>query len=124
MVSKTIDLCSNQSVPAKVFLSMDTTTGFFTGSSFGYFLGKIFGGPQTGQEGLFDPIIFSFWNWQIHFHHWLFALMSLLLLFFFVRKKYKLNPFLLSFSAGFFGGLIFQGISSYPDWHQVLMKQR
>jgi hypothetical protein len=102
---------------------MDITTGFFTGSSLGYFLGKLFGGPKNGQEGLLDPIIFSFQNWQIHLHHWLIALMSLIFLFFFVRKKYKLNTFILSFCAGFFGGLIFQGIFSYSDWRSILIKQ-
>ena len=100
---------------------METFAGFFTGSSVGYFLASIFGGPSEGQQGLINSIIFTFGNWQLHIHHWLYALFFLVFLIFFVKKRYRLPTILFTFAVGFFVGLIVQGLT-YDDWYQVLIK--
>jgi hypothetical protein len=90
----------------------------FFGIIFGYFIGKFFSGEKTGQRGKLKSAIFNIGNWKIHFHHWLFC--SLILI---SGLLYKFIPFP-QFSVGFLGGLIFQGISCYPDWYKIITKKK
>ncbi|MFA5355524.1 MAG: hypothetical protein WC302_02250 [Candidatus Paceibacterota bacterium] len=101
---------------------MQTFTGFFTGSSAGYFLANIFAGAETGQQGIINSLIFTFGDWQLHLHHWIISLVFLAILFLFVRKKYQLPVLLFTFATGFFIGMFVQGIINYDDWHQILYK--
>jgi len=101
---------------------MDTSLGFLSGSSVGYFAGYLFGGHQTGVQGLVDSLILSLGTWQFHLHHWLLSLALLLFLFFFVRKNFRLPTLFFSFLFGFFLGLLAQGIIAYDDWHRILIK--
>ncbi|MFH1462279.1 MAG: hypothetical protein ABIG08_01070 [bacterium] len=102
---------------------MPIIIGFFTGSSIGYFTGLIFGGSQVGQPGLLGPLVFDLGSWQIHLHHWLMSSAALIFLVVFLKKKYKLSSLFYSFSFGFLAALVLQGIFSYSDWHQVIIKQ-
>ena len=101
---------------------MGTSFGFLSGSSVGYFIGYLFGGPRTGVQGLVDSVILSLGTWQLHLHHWLLSLLFLLFLFFFIRKKFRLPALVFTFFFGFFTGLLAQGIIMYDDWHQILFK--
>ncbi len=101
---------------------MDTSLGFLSGSSIGYFVGYLFGGHQSGAQGLIDSMILSLGAWQLHIHHWLFSLALLLFLLFFIRKNFRLPALFFSFLFGFFLGLLAQGIIVYDDWHRILIK--
>ena len=101
---------------------MGRLLGFFTGSSIGYFTGKLFAGEKTGEVGLLS-LAFNLGQWHIHLHHWLISLMLLCFLIFFLRKKYRLSPLFFTFSAGFLVGWAFQGIYCYDDWYQIITKQ-
>ena len=101
---------------------MQTFAGFFTGSSVGYFLANIFAGAGTGQQGIINSLIFTFGDWQLHLHHWLFSLFFLAILFLFVKRKYQWPTIVFTFVAGFFIGLAVQGVTRYDDWYQVLYK--
>ncbi len=90
----------------------------YFGIILGYILSKIFCGKNTGQVGIIKSIVFNIGKWRFHLHHWLIGfsiLISVLLL------KFSLP--LAPFSFGFLGGLVFQGIFDYSDWHKILIKK-
>jgi uncharacterized membrane protein YczE len=101
---------------------MQAILGLFSGSSIGYFMAKLFSGANTGDIGLIGSRIFRFGDWQIHFHHWLAGFLLLVLSFLFFRKRYRLNSIFCTFCFGIFIGLMIQGIFTYDDWYQVLIK--
>ncbi len=94
------------------FLSLQA----FFGALCGYFLTKFLAGKEAGQPGKIKSLIFEIKNWRVHLHHWLIAL-GLLNVFLFWSP-----PFFSQFSFGFLGGIVFQGISCYPDWYKVVVK--
>ena len=98
-----------------VFVSPET----FFGAIFGYFLGKIFGGQETGKGGIIKSIAFEIGNYRLHLHHWFIALGVLASTVFF---NFSL-PFPY-FIWGVGGGLIFQGVSCYSDWSRIIIKKR
>jgi hypothetical protein len=83
----------------------------YLGMIFGYFAGDFFS-PKI------KSITFNIGNYKFHLHHWLLCLgiFPLILI-------YKFSPLPIYFSSGFLGGLILQGIFSYPDWHRILIKK-
>ena len=90
----------------------------YFGAISGYFVGKFLSGKQAGQSGIIKSIILNIGQYRLHFHHWLYSLGILVLAIF-----YQFLPFP-QFSFGFLGGLAFQGISCYSDWHKVLFRQK
>ncbi|MFH1780634.1 MAG: hypothetical protein ABH841_01315 [Candidatus Nealsonbacteria bacterium] len=56
---------------------------------------------------------------QLHLHHWLIAMLGLATVL--ITKIYEDIP---SFVLGIGGGLLFQGIYSYGDWHKILKKKQ
>jgi hypothetical protein len=84
----------------------------YFGAVFGYFFARV-----LAQR--VDSIIFSIGKLQVHFHHWIIGLICLIAAFLF-----SLSPLIGPLLYGFFGGLIFEGISSYPDWHKILTKKK
>ncbi len=55
---------------------------------------------------------------QLHLHHWLIAMLGLAAVL--ATKTYEAFP---SFVLGIGGGLFFQGIYCYTDWHQIFKKR-
>lgn len=90
----------------------------YFGVLFGYLLGRVLSGKEAGQKGKIKSLVFNIGNQRLHLHHWLYGLGVLI-----SAVWYSFLPFP-QFSFGFLGGLIFQGISCYPDWRQVLTKQK
>jgi hypothetical protein len=82
----------------------------------GYLAAKIFSGKKSGCQGKIKSLTFSVGSWRIHLHHWLLGLGVLIAGIF-----YSFIPFP-KFSFGFLGGMIFQGILCYPDWHKIFIK--
>jgi len=83
----------------------------------GYLFGNFFSGKRPGKQGIIKSIIFRVGKYKLHLHHWLICL-GVFVLGVFVR----FFPFSYLFPFGFLGGLIFQGIFSYPDWYRILMR--
>ncbi len=83
----------------------------YLGIILGYFAAEFFS-PRL------KSITFDIGRYKFHFHHWLLGLGILPLL---LIYKFSLLP--ITLSSGFLGGLIFQGIFSYPDWHRIIIKK-
>jgi len=103
---------------------METIIGFLGASSIGYFIGKVFSGAETGVEGLFNSLVFRFGDMQLHLHHWFysFCILALLFIFMFFEKRKKLMSLSFILIFGFLSGLIIQGIISYDDWYQIIIR--
>jgi len=82
----------------------------YLGIILGYYLPKFFAKKVRS-------IIFEFKNWRLHFHHWFLGLGILVSTIF-----YEFLPFS-PFSIGLLGGVIFQGIYCYSDWHKILIRK-
>ena len=65
-----------------------------------------------------NSVVLSLGNYRLHFHHWMMGTLALVLTIF-----YNITPLMDQLFFGFLGGLIFQGIFSYSDWHRILSKQ-
>ena len=83
----------------------------YLGTIFGYFFAKFLAGK-------IGSIVFNMGNYKLHFHHWMIGLIGLIFVF-----LYNFSPLINHLTYGFFGGLIFEGISNYSDWHKILNKK-
>lgn len=99
---------------ALTFLSLQA----FFGAVLGYFLAKFVAGRDTGSPGKIKSLSFNIGSYRVHLHHWLFGSMVLI-----PAVYYNFLPFY-QLSFGLLGGIIFQGIYSYSDWHKILMRRR
>ncbi|MFH1714267.1 MAG: hypothetical protein ABH831_01560 [Candidatus Nealsonbacteria bacterium] len=82
----------------------------YFGMLFGYFMAH-FWSPRIKVN------IFKLGRYRLHLHHWILgsiALVSMAIL--------NFSPLPMNFSLGFSGGLVFQGILCYDDWHKILIK--
>lgn len=81
----------------------------------GFLAAKHVAGESVGTRGKLGSIIIPFRRWRIHIHHWLYSLglvgLSL------ATGIHFLTP---SITYGLLGGLVFQGVYYYSDWHIVL----
>lgn len=105
----------------KIFLSLPIALisfEIYLGILTGYLMGKIFSGKETGKPGIKKSTIFNLGRYQIHIHHWIAGagIIASALIFNFSFPYPQ-------FSYGFLGGIIFQGILSYSDWHKILVKK-
>ncbi|XOB46288.1 MAG: hypothetical protein ACKKMV_02455 [Candidatus Nealsonbacteria bacterium] len=78
----------------------------------GYFLAKLL-------SGRFNSVILTIGSYELHFHHWMMGIIGLIFI-----LLYSFSPVIENLIFGFLGGLIFEGISSYHDWHKILTKKR
>ncbi len=85
----------------------------------GHLAGKLGGGTGDGQAGRVKSIVIPMGKWKLHLHHWLcsVSLMSASA----ASGFYLFGPHI---TYGFLGGLAFQGIYCYSDWHQILIRRR
>jgi hypothetical protein len=109
-------------VRPKFFLSTPLallSVEIYLGIILGYFITKFCSGQEPGLPGKIKSFTFNIGNYKLHLHHWLLGFMILI-----SALSLKFFPFLPQFSYGFLGGVIFQGVSCYPDWHKILSKQK
>lgn len=83
----------------------------------GYLAAKFLSGKEAGIQGRIKSLIIDAGKWKIHFHHWLYGLCILISIFLMPLPVPK-------FSFGILGGLIFQGIVCYPDWHKIIIRKK
>jgi len=81
------------------------------GGIFGYLLAHFLSGKM-------NSIILSLGSLKFHLHHWIMSALVLGLI-----LLYEISPFMNQLFYGFLGGVIFQGISNYSDWHKVFFKK-
>lgn len=89
---------------------------FVIGLLMGFLASKFLSGKATGQRGKLGSVLIPFRRWKLHLHHWLYS--SWLVGISTVTGVYFLAPLL---TYGFLGGVAFQGIYCYDDWHIILV---
>ena len=85
----------------------------------GYLIGKYGSGRKEGVRGRVRSIMIPLGKLKLHLHHWLisFVIMSLGLtkgIYFFLPPEVF---------YGFLGGLAFQGVYCYNDWHRIVQRR-
>ncbi len=84
----------------------------------GFLATKRVAGKSVGERGKVRSIIIPFRAWGIHLHHWLYSLG--LIGFSSATGIHFLTP---TITYGLLGGLVFQGVYCYSDWHVVLIRR-
>jgi len=112
-------------VRKKLILFSLLTAGIVWGYSFylswaaAFALSKFCGGRENGIPGKLRSVIIPWRRYQFHLHHWLLA--SLTAAVSAVSGFSLISPGLF---YGFLGGLIFQGIYCYTDWHRIIISKK
>ena len=88
---------------------------FFLSWLLGFLASKYVAGKSVGERGKVRSIIIPFSRWKVHFHHWLYSLCLIGLSS--TTGIHFLTP---AITYGLLGGLVFQGIYCYGDWHVIL----
>ena len=84
----------------------------FFGGVFGYLLAHFL-------SGKFNSVVLSIGSYKFHFHHWIIGVVGLIIV-----LLYQISPLMEQLFFGYFGGLNFQGISSYSDWHRIFSRKK
>ncbi len=92
---------------------------FFLSLLFGFLVGKYVAGKSAGERGRLWSIVIPLRRWGLHLHHWLYSLGLIALSS--ITGMHFLTP---AITYGLLGGLVFQGIYCYHDWHVVLISRR
>jgi len=92
---------------------------FFLSGLVGFLASKYVAGESTGERGKVRPIVIPFRKWGVHLHHWLYSLGLISLSA--ATGIHFLTP---AVTWGLMGGLVFQGVYCYNDWHVVLVNRR
>ena len=91
---------------------------FFLSWLTGILASKYMSGKSAGEPGKVRSLVIPFRKWGFHLHHWLYSLCLIGLSL--TTGIYILTP---AITHGLLGGLIFQGIYCYSDWHVILIKR-
>lgn len=104
-----------------VLLAMGIFLGYcsFISWSIGFLMAKYLGGKTTGERGRLRSFVIPLRRRKIHLHHWLLASLAIV-----ITLVYGIDFLSSDLLYGFFGGIVFQGIYCYGDWHKVLAPRR
>ncbi len=91
---------------------------FFLSLLLGFLASKYVAGKSVGERGKVRALVVPFSRWNFHLHHWLYSLC--LIGFSSITGIHFLTP---TITYGLLGGLVFQGIYCYSDWHIVLISK-
>jgi len=89
---------------------------FLLGWLISFLASKYIAGKSTGERGKVRSIVIPPRRWAIHLHHWLYSLFLVSLSF--ATGVHFLTP---EITYGLLGGLVFQGIYCYGDWHVIIV---
>jgi len=84
----------------------------------GFLASKYLAGKSVGERGKVRSVVIPLRRWRIHLHHWLYSLFLTGLSF--TTGVHLLTP---EITYGLLGGLVFQGIYCYGDWHIILISR-
>lgn len=85
----------------------------------GFLTSRYTAGNAVGEQGKLKSIVIPFRKWTIHIHHWLYSLFLMGLSA--TTGMYFLTP---TINYGLLGGLVFQGIYCYSDWHVIVTSRQ
>ena len=91
---------------------------FFFSWLLGFLASKYTAGKSVGEPGKVRSLVIPFRKRGFHLHHWLYSLCLIGLSL--TTGIYILTP---TITHGFLGGLVFQGIYCYRDWHVILISR-
>ena len=92
---------------------------FFVGWLLGFVLTKCIAGKTSGKQGRIRSIVIPFGRHEVHLHHWLIS-SGIIILILIIDVQFLAS----AISYGVLGGLVFQGIYCYSDWHKILITRR
>ena len=84
----------------------------------GFLASKYLAGKSVGERGKVRSVVIPLRRWGVHLHHWLYSLFLISLSF--TTGMHFLTP---EITYGLLGGLVFQGIYCYGDWHVILVSR-
>ena len=84
----------------------------------GFLASKYLAGKSVGERGKLRSVVIPLRRWGVHLHHWLYSLFLISLSF--TTGMHFLTP---EITYGLLGGLVFQGIYCYGDWHVILVSR-
>ena len=92
---------------------------FFISCLLSFLITKCIAGKASGEQGIIRSILIPLGRHKIHVHHWLISagLISLS-----VTTNICLGTPAIFYGA--LGGLVFQGVYCYGDWHKILVARR
>jgi hypothetical protein len=85
----------------------------------GFLASKFVAGKSVGEQGRVRSVVIPLKRWGVHLHHWLYSLFLMSLSF--TTGMHFLTP---EITYGVLGGLVFQGIYCYGDWHVILVSKQ
>ena len=91
---------------------------FFLSWLLGFLASKYVAGKSSGERGKVRSIIIPFRRWEIHLHHWIYSLCLIG-----ISSTIGIHFLTPAITFGLLGGLAFQGIYCYNDWHVVLISR-
>ena len=91
---------------------------FFLSWLFGFLACKYLASKSVGERGKVRSIVIPFRRWKLHLHHWVCSLCLVGVSF--VTDINFLTP---AITYGLLGGLVFQGIYCYGDWHRIIISR-
>ena len=98
-----------------IIVSYLAVVSWFTG----FLIAKYGGGKVDGVQGRVRSIMIPLGRYKLHLHHWLIC--SGLIVIGIVRSFYLFMPPEIFF--GLLGGLAFQGVYCYNDWHRIIHRR-
>ena len=84
----------------------------------GFIASKLLAGKSAGERGKIRSVVIPLRRWAVHLHHWLYS--SFLISLSFTTGTHFITP---EVTYGLLGGLVFQGIYCYGDWHVILISR-
>ena len=85
----------------------------------GYVGAFFIAGKETGMQGRFKSLVLDLGRYRLHLHHWVLGLGIIPLV-----MHYNLALLSDQFFIGLMGGVVYQGVTCYNDWHRVLFKKK
>lgn len=84
----------------------------------GFLIAKFGGGESDGRRGRIRSIIIPLGEFRLHFHHWIIGLLLMV-----ICWAKGVSPLIPPEAVyGTLGGLVWQGIYCYGDWHRIVYR--
>lgn len=92
---------------------------FYPACGIGFAVSKYCSGKRDGQCGRVRSVIISWRGFRLHLHHWMLSTVAGI-----AGAVAGFSLFSPALFYGFIGGLVFQGIYCYGDWHRIISRKK